>query len=92
MSQRFHPKEVVMTVKNHACCSIPIPESSRQEFLAKLQDVFSHIVNEATFVGASLVHDMRNPESILSYEVWNETPESFMKDRMNKAYRANLRR
>ena len=65
-------------------------ESAKQEFVAKLQDVFAHIVNEETFVEASLVQDMRDPRSILNYEVWNESPESFMKNQMSKTYRAEF--
>ncbi len=65
-------------------------ESAKQEFTAKLQDVFTHIVKEETFVEASLVQDMRDPESILNYEVWHESPESFMKNQMSKAYRAGF--
>jgi quinol monooxygenase YgiN len=53
-------------------------------------DVFAHIVKEETFVEASLVQDMRDPQSILNYEVWNESPESFMKNQMSKAYRAEF--
>jgi len=67
-----------------------IKEQAKREFIAKLQDVFSHIVKEEAFVEASLVQDMRDPESILNYEVWNETPESFMKNQMSKAYRAEF--
>ena len=67
-----------------------ISESAKKEFTAKLQDVFTHIVKEEMFVEASLVQDMRDPESVLNYEVWNETPESFMKDQMSKAYRADF--
>jgi quinol monooxygenase YgiN len=63
-------------------------KSAKQEFTVKLQDIFTYIVNEETFVEASLVQDMRDPESILIYEVWNESPESFMKIQMSKAYRA----
>ncbi len=63
-------------------------ESAKQEFTAKLQDVFTHIVKENTFVEASLVQDMRDPQSILNYEVWLESPESFMKNQMTKPYRA----
>jgi quinol monooxygenase YgiN len=63
-------------------------ESAKEEFTAKLQDVFAHIVKEESFVEASLVQDMRDPESILNYEVWNESPESFMKNQMSKVYRA----
>jgi quinol monooxygenase YgiN len=65
-------------------------ESAKQQFIAKLQDVFAHIAKEETFVEASLVQDMRNPETILNYEVWNENPESFMKNQMSKAYRAEF--
>jgi len=65
-------------------------ESAKQEFTAKLQDVFTHIMKEETFVEASLVQDMRDPESILNYEVWHESPESFMKNQMSKAYRAEF--
>src|SRR6266478_4002085 len=65
-------------------------ESVKKEFTAKLQAVFTNIVKEETFVEASLVEDMRDPETILNYEVWNESPESFMKDQMSKAYRAEF--
>ena len=67
-----------------------IDESAKQEFIAKLRQVFTHIVKEETFVEASLVQDMRDPASILNYEVWNESPESFMKNQMSKAYRAEF--
>jgi quinol monooxygenase YgiN len=67
-----------------------IEESAKREFTAKLQDIFTHIVKEETFVEASLVQDMRDPESILNYEVWNESPESFMKNQMSRAYRAEF--
>jgi quinol monooxygenase YgiN len=65
-----------------------LPASQKQEFLTKLRDVFKHIVKEETFIEASLVEDMRDPESILNYEVWDETPESFMKIQMTRPYRA----
>ena len=65
-------------------------ESAKQEFIAKLQGVFAHIVNEETFVEASLIQDIRDPQSILNYEVWNESPESFIKNQMSKAYRAEF--
>jgi quinol monooxygenase YgiN len=65
-------------------------QSARQEFIAKLQDVFEHIVNEETFVEASLIQDMRDPESILNYEVWNESAESFLKNQMSKTYRTEF--
>ena len=63
-------------------------KSAKQKFIAKLQDIFTHIVKEKTFVEASLVQDMRDPKSILIYEVWNESTESFMKIQMSRPYRA----
>lgn len=65
-------------------------ESAKHEFIAKLRQVFTHIVKEETFVEATLVQDMRDPESILNYEVWHESPESFMQNQMSKAYRAEF--
>jgi len=50
-------------------------------------DIFANIVNEESFVEASLVQNMRDPLSILNYEVWNESHQSFMKNQMSKAYR-----
>jgi quinol monooxygenase YgiN len=65
-------------------------ESVKAQFFAKLRDIFTHIVKEETFVEASLIQDARDPEIILNYEVWNESPESFMKDQMSKGYRAEF--
>jgi len=65
-------------------------ESAKKEFVAKLREVFTHIVNEETFVEASLVQDAQDPESILNYEVWNESPTSFMNHQMTRAYRADF--
>ena len=67
-----------------------IKEAAKQEFTAKLQDIFTHIVKEKTFVEASLIQDMGDPESILNYEIWNESPESFVKNQMSRAYRAEF--
>jgi quinol monooxygenase YgiN len=63
-------------------------EHAKQEFTAKMRDIFAHIVTEEKFVKASLVQDMRDPASILICEVWNESPDSFMKNQMSRAYRA----
>ena len=65
-------------------------ESAKEEFTAKMQNIFAHIVTEETFVEASLVQDLRDPQNILIYEVWNESPESFMKIQMSRAYRAEF--
>jgi quinol monooxygenase YgiN len=63
-------------------------ESAKQEFTVNMHNIFAHIVTEETFVEASLVQDMRDPQNLLIYEVWNESPESFMKNQMSRAYRA----
>jgi quinol monooxygenase YgiN len=89
---RFVPahKEMDMSEKITLVVHFRMDESAKQEFIAKLQQVFTHIVKEETFVEASLVQDMRDPKSMLNYEVWNESPESFMKNQMSKAYRAEF--
>jgi quinol monooxygenase YgiN len=90
VSYRFHSKEKHVSDKITLVVRFRMDESAKQAFIAKLQDVFTHIVKEETFVEASLVQDMRDPESILNYEVWNESPESFMKNQMSRAYRAEF--
>jgi quinol monooxygenase YgiN len=79
-----------MTDKITLVVRFRMKESAKQEFTAKLRDVFTNIVKEETFVEASLVQDMQDPESILNYEVWNESPETFMKNQMSKPYRADF--
>ena len=74
-------KEKSMSNKITLVVRFHMDESVKKEFTAKLQAVFTHIVKEETFVEASLVQDMRDPESVLNYEVWNESPESFMRTR-----------
>jgi quinol monooxygenase YgiN len=64
---------------------------TKQKFVAKMRDIFAKTVNEETFVEASLVQDMRDPQSILNYEVWNENPQSFMKNQMSKVLSRRIR-
>ena len=84
------PRETFMKDRITLVVRFRIIAFAREEFLAKLEEISSHIVKEDTFVEASLVQDMRDPESILNYEVWNESPESFMKEQLSKAYRADF--
>ncbi len=65
-----------------------VRESSRPELLASLQELFTHIVEEPTFVEASLMEDARDPAILVNYEVWNEAPESFLQTQMTRNYRA----
>jgi quinol monooxygenase YgiN len=65
-------------------------ESAKKEFKSRMRDIFTHIVKERTFIQASLVQDRRDPKNILICEVWNESPESFMKNQMSRAYRAGF--
>jgi quinol monooxygenase YgiN len=64
-----------------------LQEAVKAEIVRRLKEVFAHIEREETFVEASLQQDLEGPTSILVYEVWRETPESFMKDQMTKEYR-----
>jgi quinol monooxygenase YgiN len=64
-----------------------LQEAVKAEIVRRLKEVFAHIEREETFVEASLQQDLGDPTSILVYEVWRETPESFMKDQMTKEYR-----
>jgi len=64
-----------------------LQEAVKAEFVSRLKEVFAHIDREETFVEASLQQDLEDPQSLLVYEVWRETPESFMKNQMTKEYR-----
>jgi quinol monooxygenase YgiN len=59
----------------------------RGELVSQLKEVLAHIEREETFVEASLQQNLDDPTSLLVYEVWRETPESFMKNQMTKEYR-----
>ena len=69
-----------------------VGEPIRPEFLASLQKLFTHIVKEPTFVEASLIQDVRDPDILVNYEVWEETPESFLQNQMTRSYRAAFER
>ena len=65
-------------------------EAVKAEFTAKLQEVFTHIEKEETFVEASLQQDLEDPLCLLNYEVWRETSDSFMKNQIPKEYRKSF--
>jgi quinol monooxygenase YgiN len=67
-----------------------LQEAVMAEFVSRLKEVFAHIEREESFVEASLHQDLEDPKSLLVYEVWHETPESFMKNQMTKEYRKEL--
>jgi quinol monooxygenase YgiN len=69
-----------------------LQESAKAEFVSRLKEVFAHIEREETFIEASLQEDRENPTSLLVYEVWHETPESFMKNQMTREYRKGFER
>jgi quinol monooxygenase YgiN len=64
-----------------------LQEAAKAEFVARLKELFAHIEREATFIDASLQQDLEDQTSLLVYEVWHETPESFMKNQMTREYR-----
>ena len=62
-------------------------ETAKVELVGQLKELFDQIQREETFIEASLQQDLENPASVLVYEVWRETPESFMKNQMTREYR-----
>jgi quinol monooxygenase YgiN len=80
-------KAAKMAAKTTLIVRFTMNESAKAEFIKQLQDVFRHIEREETFVKASLQQDLQDPKSILVYEVWLESPESFIKNQMAKDYR-----
>jgi quinol monooxygenase YgiN len=62
-------------------------ETAKVELVGQLKELFDQIQPEETFIEASLQQDLENPASVLVYEVWRETPESFMKNQMTREYR-----
>ena len=64
-----------------------LQEAAKAEFISRLKEMFADIQREETFVEASLQQDREQPTSLLVYEVWRETPESFMKKQMTREYR-----
>ena len=77
-----------MADKTTLIVSFRVRDSIRSDFLASLQELFTHIVKEPTFIEASLIQNARDPDIIVNYEVWDETPESFMQNQMTRGYRA----
>jgi quinol monooxygenase YgiN len=69
-----------------------VEDSARQEFNTKLEEVFSHIVKEPTFIDASFLQDKLDPQNLVVHEEWFESPDSFMRNQMKKTYRARLRK
>jgi quinol monooxygenase YgiN len=64
-----------------------LEESAKAELVSQLKELFGYIEREETFIEASLQQDREDPTSLLVYEVWHETPNSFMKNQMTKEYR-----
>ena len=62
--------------------------SARLKFIESLGKVFEYIRKEETFIAAWLHEDIKDPESLLVYETWYETPESFMREQFSKPYRS----
>jgi quinol monooxygenase YgiN len=77
-------KEIVLIVR------FRVAAGSKKLLLERLKEVFEHIRHEDTFVSASLQEDIADPEQLLAYEIWRETPESFMKNQLTKSYRVGF--
>jgi quinol monooxygenase YgiN len=83
----MHKERIQMSEKITLIVRFELQEAVKAEFVSRLKEVFAHIEREETFVEASLQQDLESPTSILVYEVWRETPKSFMKNQMTKEYR-----
>jgi quinol monooxygenase YgiN len=83
----MHKERIQMSDKITLIVRFKLEESAKTEFVSRLKEVFAHIEREERFVEASLQQDLEDPKSLLVYEVWRETPESFMKNQMTKEYR-----
>ena len=81
---------MLMSEKITLVVRFTMDEAVKPEFTKKLEEVFTHIVKEDNFIEASLVQDMQDPRNILNYEVWRETPDSFMENQIPKPYRAEF--
>jgi|SRR5580658_8534708 quinol monooxygenase YgiN len=67
-----------------------LQEAVKAEFVARLKELFAHIEREVTFIEASLQQDLEDQTSLLVYEVWHETSESFVKNQMTREYRGGF--
>src|SRR5580692_12139173 len=76
-----------MSVKFTLIVRFKVQETAKAELINQLNDVFSHIEREETFVEASLQQDREDPTSLLAYEVWTETPESIVENQLTREYR-----
>jgi quinol monooxygenase YgiN len=85
-------ERIQMSDKSTLIVRFRLQESAKTEFVSRLNEVFAHIEREEAFIEASLQQDREIPTSLLVYEVWRETPESFMKNQMTKEYRKDFER
>jgi quinol monooxygenase YgiN len=74
--------EIVLVVR------FRVSADSRPLLEEKLKEVFAKIKTEDTFVNATILRDVSDPEQLLVYEVWRETPESFVQNQLPRSYRA----
>ena len=83
----MHKERIQMSDKITLIVRFKLQEATKAEFVGRLKELFAHIEREATFIEASLQQDLEDQTSLMIYEVWHESPESFMKNQMTREYR-----
>lgn len=75
-------EEMVLVVR------LRVEKSARNVLRDHLIELFDRIGDEDTFISATVMEDIQDPEQLLVYEVWRETLESFLANQMSKPYRS----
>lgn len=78
------PEEIVLVVR------FRVSAESRPLLEERLKEIFGKIKAEETFVSASILRDIEDPERLMVYEVWRETRDSFLQNQLPKAYRGSF--
>lgn len=56
----------------------PVKPENREDFQVELHKLLERLRQETTFVEARIHHDLDNPNTIVLYETYNESRESFL--------------
>jgi quinol monooxygenase YgiN len=73
--------QIVLLVK------IVLKPGKRPEFLEALQTVVTVMAKEPSFVGATVLDNVENPDEIVVYETWKGTRDSWIAEEYPRPYR-----
>ena len=63
------------------------PKAQRkEEFKEALHELFEHLSQQPEFISATIHEDVDQPNSVVVYEVWRESKESFFNNQLSKPY------